>query len=162
MTQPFTSSAASRFLRYVTFDTQSDEQSETYPSTAKQLVLLNQLVHELKDMGVVGRGYRSIRLCHGDDSRDAGQGAGARHRVHRSCRYVARRERRRRATDRPPELRRARSRAARRSVDGAARGRQPRARGPARQRHHHRLGAHACSARTTRQASRKSWPPRNI
>lgn len=52
MTQPFTSSAASRFLRYVTFDTQSDEQSESYPSTAKQLVLLNQLVGELKDMGV--------------------------------------------------------------------------------------------------------------
>ena len=36
----FTSSAASRFLRYVTFDTQSDDQSESYPSTAKQLVLL--------------------------------------------------------------------------------------------------------------------------
>jgi tripeptide aminopeptidase len=52
MTPPFTSSASSRFLRYVTFDTQSDEQSESYPSTAKQLVLLNQLVGELKDMGV--------------------------------------------------------------------------------------------------------------
>jgi tripeptide aminopeptidase len=52
MTQPFASSAASRFLRYVTFDTQSAEQSETYPSTAKQLVLLNHLVDELKDMRV--------------------------------------------------------------------------------------------------------------
>ena len=52
MTPPFTSSAASRFLRYVTFDTQSDDQSETYPSTAKQLVLLNQLVQELREMGV--------------------------------------------------------------------------------------------------------------
>lgn len=52
MTPPFTSSAARRFLRYVTFDTQSDDQSETYPSTAKQLVLLNQLVQELRDMGV--------------------------------------------------------------------------------------------------------------
>ena len=52
MTQPFTSSAASRFLRYVTFDTQSDEQSESYPSTPGQLVLLNRLVHELKEMGV--------------------------------------------------------------------------------------------------------------
>jgi tripeptide aminopeptidase len=48
----FTSSAAARFLRYVTFDTQSDENATTYPSTAKQLVLLNQLVKELKDMGV--------------------------------------------------------------------------------------------------------------
>jgi len=52
MTPPFSSSAASRFLRYVTFDTQSDEQSESYPSTDKQLVLLNCLVHELKAIGV--------------------------------------------------------------------------------------------------------------
>jgi tripeptide aminopeptidase len=52
MTQGFTSSAASRFLRYVTYDTQSDDQSESYPSTAKQLVLLNQLAAELRDMGV--------------------------------------------------------------------------------------------------------------
>lgn len=52
MTDGFTSSAASRFLRYVTFDTQSSDQSDTYPSTAKQLVLLNRLVDELKEMGV--------------------------------------------------------------------------------------------------------------
>ena len=47
-----TSSAAPRFLRYVTFDTQSDENSTTYPSTEKQLVLLNQLVKELKELGI--------------------------------------------------------------------------------------------------------------
>ena len=52
MTDGFTSTAASRFLRYVTFDTQSSDQSDTYPSTAKQLVLLNLLVEELKAMGV--------------------------------------------------------------------------------------------------------------
>jgi tripeptide aminopeptidase len=52
MTSPFSSSAASRFLRYVTYDTQSDEQSETYPSTSKQLILLNQLVQELKELGI--------------------------------------------------------------------------------------------------------------
>jgi tripeptide aminopeptidase len=52
MTDAFTSTAASRFLRYVTFDTQSTDQSDTYPSTAKQLVLLNRLVDELKEMGV--------------------------------------------------------------------------------------------------------------
>jgi tripeptide aminopeptidase len=52
MTKPFSSSAASRFLRYVTFDTQSDEPSQRYPSTAKQLVLLNQLVTELKHIGI--------------------------------------------------------------------------------------------------------------
>jgi tripeptide aminopeptidase len=52
MTPPFSSSAASRFLRYVTYDTQSDEQSQTYPSTSKQLVLLKQLVVELTDLGI--------------------------------------------------------------------------------------------------------------
>jgi tripeptide aminopeptidase len=46
------SSAAARFLRYVTYDTQSDENSTTYPSTEKQLVLLKQLATELRDMGV--------------------------------------------------------------------------------------------------------------
>jgi tripeptide aminopeptidase len=52
MTPPFTSSAASRFLRYVTYDTQSDEQSNDFPSTAKQLVLLTQLVKELEELGL--------------------------------------------------------------------------------------------------------------
>ena len=41
-----------RFLRYVTYDTQSDEQSTTYPSTAKQLVLLRDLAAELKALGL--------------------------------------------------------------------------------------------------------------
>ncbi len=44
--------ALERFLRYVTYDTQSDENSETYPSTAKQLVLLDLLVEELKAVGL--------------------------------------------------------------------------------------------------------------
>src|SRR5688572_23315248 len=52
MTQHFSSSAAARFLRYVSFDTQSDERSATYPSTAKQLTLLNRLVDELKEIGI--------------------------------------------------------------------------------------------------------------
>jgi len=52
MSHGFTSSAATRFLRYVTFDTQSDEASESYPSTAKQLVLLRRLADELKEMGI--------------------------------------------------------------------------------------------------------------
>jgi tripeptide aminopeptidase len=56
MTSSFSSSAAERFLRYVTYDTQSDERSETYPSTAKQLVLLNQLVAELQDLGIADAG----------------------------------------------------------------------------------------------------------
>ena len=49
-------SAATRFLKYVTVDTQSDEQSEAYPSTPRQLVLLRQLVTELQDMGVADAG----------------------------------------------------------------------------------------------------------
>ena len=45
-------SCLKRFLHYVTFDTQSDENSETYPSTAKQLVLLKHLLAELKSIGL--------------------------------------------------------------------------------------------------------------
>jgi len=41
-----------RFLRYVKIDTQSQEDSESYPSTAKQLDLLRLLAEELKDLGV--------------------------------------------------------------------------------------------------------------
>jgi tripeptide aminopeptidase len=46
------SSAVERFLRYVTFDTQSNENSESYPSTAKQLDLLRHLVDELRAIGL--------------------------------------------------------------------------------------------------------------
>ena len=41
-----------RFLRYVSFDTQSDEFSETCPSTAKQKLLGAALVEEMKEMGI--------------------------------------------------------------------------------------------------------------
>ncbi len=41
-----------RFLRYVQYDTQADASSPTIPSTAKQLVLLNVLVDELKALGL--------------------------------------------------------------------------------------------------------------
>ena len=41
-----------RFLRYVTYDTQSDESSRTYPSTDKQLVLLRDLAAELRTFGL--------------------------------------------------------------------------------------------------------------
>ena len=41
-----------RFLKYVSFDTQSDENSETFPSTAKQLVLLNLLADEMRNLGM--------------------------------------------------------------------------------------------------------------
>ena len=41
-----------KFLRYVSFDTQSCEESESQPSTAKQLKLLEQLRGELAGLGI--------------------------------------------------------------------------------------------------------------
>ena len=41
-----------RFLKYVAFDTQSDETSETFPSTEKQKVLLNALKEEMEALGM--------------------------------------------------------------------------------------------------------------
>ena len=40
-----------RFLRYVRVDTQSDETSDTFPSTSGQLVLLEMLKQELNELG---------------------------------------------------------------------------------------------------------------
>jgi tripeptide aminopeptidase len=59
---PTKTSVVERFLRYVTYDTQSSMNSSTYPSTAKQLVLLDRLVEELRAIGVSdaardGHGY---------------------------------------------------------------------------------------------------------
>ncbi len=45
-------SVLERFLRYVTFDTQSDEHGTGSPSTAKQLVLLDRLAEELRAIGL--------------------------------------------------------------------------------------------------------------
>jgi tripeptide aminopeptidase len=41
-----------RFLRYVRYDTRSDERATTFPSTTKQLTLLNDLVAELRALGL--------------------------------------------------------------------------------------------------------------
>lgn len=41
-----------RFLKYVAIDTQSSEESETFPSTEKQWTLLNLLVEEMKALGL--------------------------------------------------------------------------------------------------------------
>jgi tripeptide aminopeptidase len=46
------SSVLDRFLRYVTYDTQSNETSDTYPSTPGQLVLLRDLAGELEALGL--------------------------------------------------------------------------------------------------------------
>ena len=45
-------SVSQRFLRYVGFDTQSDETSTTCPTTAKQKLLGAALVAEMKAMGI--------------------------------------------------------------------------------------------------------------
>ena len=42
---------ADRFMRYVKIDTQSDPDSQTYPSSEKQKKILQLLVDELKGMG---------------------------------------------------------------------------------------------------------------
>ncbi len=41
-----------RFLKYVKYDTQSDEESTSFPSSEKQLVLSKDLVEELKQIGL--------------------------------------------------------------------------------------------------------------
>lgn len=46
------SAVLDRFLRYVQYDTQSDENSTTYPSTSRQLVLLKDLADELGSLGL--------------------------------------------------------------------------------------------------------------
>ncbi|MBK8712060.1 MAG: peptidase T [Niastella sp.] len=45
-------SLAERFMRYVRIDTQSDPESETFPTTEKQKNLSRLLAQELKDMGI--------------------------------------------------------------------------------------------------------------
>ena len=59
--------AAARLIRYAQIDTQSDEDSETYPSTEGQLVLLNLLRDELEEIGLAdaaidGYGYVTATL----------------------------------------------------------------------------------------------------
>jgi tripeptide aminopeptidase len=51
-----------RFLDYVRFDTQSDETSETCPSTARQLELGRRLVDELKELGLAGVGEAEVTM----------------------------------------------------------------------------------------------------
>ncbi|MBC7864189.1 MAG: peptidase T, partial [Bacteroidia bacterium] len=50
--EEYTYTVTDRFLRYVKIDTQSDPNSATIPSTAKQKNLSKILVEELKAMGI--------------------------------------------------------------------------------------------------------------
>jgi tripeptide aminopeptidase len=51
-----------RFLDYVRFDTQSDADSDTCPSTAKQLELARRLVTELRELGLKGVGEPDVTM----------------------------------------------------------------------------------------------------
>lgn len=46
------SKVVERFLKYVKFDTKSDENSNTVPTTASQLVLAKEIVKELEELGL--------------------------------------------------------------------------------------------------------------
>lgn len=50
--QSYKFSCVDRFLKYVTFDTQSNEEATCFPSTSKQLVLSRELVQELQALGI--------------------------------------------------------------------------------------------------------------
>jgi len=52
-TQIMSEEILSRFLRYIKIDTQSDDASETYPSTTKQFDLAKVLKAELEELGLV-------------------------------------------------------------------------------------------------------------
>jgi tripeptide aminopeptidase len=69
------SSVLERFLRYVQIDTQSDPNSETFPSTAKQRNLSNLLAEELRTLGVAdahvdAHGYVYATIPSNSDRKD--------------------------------------------------------------------------------------------
>jgi tripeptide aminopeptidase len=69
------STVLERFLSYVKVDTQSDPNSETFPSTAKQRDLSNQLVIELHQLGIEdahvdGHGYVYATIPSNSDKTD--------------------------------------------------------------------------------------------
>jgi len=71
----FKTSCVERFLEYVKFDTQSDENSESFPSTAKQWDLLRHLERELRDLGLEDvdldeHGYLFATIPANTDKRD--------------------------------------------------------------------------------------------
>ena len=91
--------AIERFLKYVSFDTESDEASVSCPSTAKQRVLAEQLRQELIELGaadvrVSEFGYVFARIpstigTASANAGDGGRGAAPENRWHRI--YIRRR-----------------------------------------------------------------------
>lgn len=60
------SSVVERFLKYVSFDTMSDLNSETCPSSDKQKILGNALVEEMKSMGITNVSIDENGYVYGD------------------------------------------------------------------------------------------------
>lgn len=54
-----------RFLKYVSFETTSDENSETFPSSSKELLLLNHLKEELISLGLEDVSVDENGYCYG-------------------------------------------------------------------------------------------------
>ena len=50
-----------KFLRYIAVDTQSSEESETFPSTEKQKNLARMLYNELREMGAADVYFNDFR-----------------------------------------------------------------------------------------------------
>ena len=61
-----------RFLKYVTFDTSSDEESGTVPSTAKQLAFADYLAEELRSAGVADAARDELGYVYGHIPASAG------------------------------------------------------------------------------------------
>ena len=143
-----------RFLRYVRYDTQSDEQLDDVSEhreaarAAARSRRANCASSGSTDAAMDEHGYVMATIP--ATTRKAGR---ADDRLHRARRHLARDARRRRQADRPPAVRRPRPRAAGRSVGRAAARGEPGARRADRPRHRHRVGHDA--ARRRRQGRRR-------
>ena len=64
-----------RLLHYVSFDTQSDESSETCPSTAKQKLLGEALVEEMRALGIADARIDADGYVYGSPARTCSRAA---------------------------------------------------------------------------------------
>ena len=63
-----------RFLKYVSIDTQSDEYSDTTPSTLKQLDLGKELVKEMLELGITDAHLDEYGIVYGTIKGNGGTG----------------------------------------------------------------------------------------
>lgn len=63
-----------RFLKYVSYDTQSDEHSSTTPSSLKQLKLAEELVNEMKEIGIDDATLDEYGIVYGTIKGNGGNG----------------------------------------------------------------------------------------